>query len=154
MAKLSIGDPVPDFTLQTERDETVHLVEAVTRGPVVLIFYPMDDTPVCKSQLCAARDDHERYEAAGVSVYGVNNGNAESHRRFAEKYGLNVPLLVDVDLGVARQYGAFLGIGRFGVIDRTVVGVGRDGKVAFYRHGVPSTDEILAGIAGEASVRE
>jgi peroxiredoxin Q/BCP len=79
-------------------------------------------------------------------VYGVNNGNAESHRRFAAKYQLDAPLLVDRDLNVARAYGAFMGIGRFGIIDRTVAAIRPDRTIAFYRHGMPSTDEILAGL--------
>ena len=146
MPKIRAGDRAPDFTLPTHTGETMHLAEEVRQGPVVLIFYPMDDTPGCTAQLTAVRADRDRYASAGITVYGINNGNAESHQRFAQKYGIDAPLLIDPELSVARAYGAFLGIGRFGIIDRTVVGVDPDGTIAFYRHGMPSTDEILAGM--------
>jgi peroxiredoxin Q/BCP len=123
------------------------LTDALERGPVVLIFYPMDNTPGCTAQLCEARNDAPRYAAAGVSVYGVNNGGAASHARFREKHGIIAPLLVDPGLGTAAAYDAVMGIGPLRIINRTVVGIARDGSIALYKRGAPSTDEILAAVA-------
>jgi peroxiredoxin Q/BCP len=150
MAKISVGDPAPDFSLQTEKGETVSLEEARKKGPVVLIFYPMDNTPGCTAQLCAVRNDAPRYAEAGVSVYGVNNGGAASHQRFIEKHNLTAPLLVDPSLRVASAYDAITSLGLLKFINRTVVGIASDGTIAFYKRGTPSTDEILGALTAKA----
>jgi peroxiredoxin Q/BCP len=146
MSKITVGETAPDFTLSSESGAVVSLAAARARGPVVLIFYPMDQTPGCTAQLCAARDDVERYTAAGVSVFGVNGGKATSHKKFVEKHGLTMPLLVDDGLAVATAYDAVLGLGPLKVINRTVVGVARDGTISFYKRGMPKTDDILAAV--------
>jgi peroxiredoxin Q/BCP len=143
MAKLNVGDRAPDFSLQTEKGETVTLTGALGRGPVVLIFYPMDNTPGCTTQLCSVRNDAARYAEAGVAVYGVNNGGAASHQRFIEKHNLTAPLLVDTGLRVATAYDAVTSLGLIKFVNRTVVGIAPDGTIAFYKRGTPSTDEIL-----------
>ncbi len=149
MAKVSVGDKAPDFTLNTEKGESVTLAGSLANGPVVLIFYPMDNTPGCTAQLCSARNDASRYADAGVSVYGVNNGGAASHARFAEKHNLQAPLLVDDGLKVATAYDAVISLGLLRFINRTVVGIARDGTIAFYKRGTPSTDEILAAFTAK-----
>ena len=151
MPKLHVGDRAPDFTLASESGETISLRTALVRGPVVLIFYPMDNTPGCTAQLCAVRDDSARYAAAGVGVFGVNNGNARSHAGFKSKHGLAAPLLVDTGLAVASAYDSTLGFGPLKFVNRTVVGIARDGTVAFYRRGTPGTGEILAALASTAA---
>ncbi len=150
MAKISIGDKAPDFSLKTEKGESVTLAGSLANGPVVLIFYPMDNTPGCTAQLCSARNDAPRYAEAGVTVYGVNNGGAASHQRFAEKHNLRAPLLVDDGLRVASAYDAAISLGLLKFINRTVVGIGRDGTIAFYKRGTPSTDEILGALTAKA----
>jgi thioredoxin-dependent peroxiredoxin len=149
MAKVSIGDKAPDFSLKTEKGETVTLAGSLANGPVVLIFYPMDNTPGCTAQLCSARNDAPRYAEAGVSVYGVNNGGAASHQRFAEKHNLRAPLLVDDGLRVAAAYDATLSLGLLRFINRTVVGIDRGGTIVFYKRGTPSTDEILDALTAK-----
>jgi peroxiredoxin Q/BCP len=150
MARLKAGDEAPQFSLPAATGETCDLAQALANGPVVLIFYPMDNTSGCKAQLCAVRDDAARYETAGVTVWAINNGSAESHRGFAKKNGFAAPLLVDRDLRVAAAYDAVVGFGSLKVIKRTVVGIGRDGRVAFYQRGRPATQEILAALAAPA----
>jgi peroxiredoxin Q/BCP len=144
---LSTGDRAPDFSLPTEKGETVTLAEALVRGPVVLIFYPMDNTPGCTTQLCNVRNDATRYAEAGITVYGVNNGGAASHQRFIEKHNLTAPLLVDSGLRVSAAYDAVTSIGLIRFINRTVVGITRDGTIAFYKRGTPSTGDIIAALA-------
>jgi peroxiredoxin Q/BCP len=148
MADLKLGDAAPDFTLPDAAGAPVHLRDELQHGPVVLIFYPMDATPGCTAQLCAVRDDAADYAAAGVRVFGVNNGDAASHARFSAKHGFSAPLLVDRDLAVAKAYGAKLG--PLPLINRTVVGIAADGTVAYYKRGSPATAEILAGLAKTA----
>jgi len=135
MAKINVGDPAPDFSLQTEKGETVSLEEARKKGPVVLIFYPMDNTPGCTAQLCAVRNDAPRYTEAGVSI---------------EKHNLTAPLLVDPSLRVASAYDAVTSLGLLKFINRTVAGIGSDGTIAFYKRGTPSTDEILGALTAKA----
>lgn len=147
MAKLNAGDIAPSFTLPDERGQSRSLASALARGPVVLIFYPMDNTPGCTTQLCSVRNDAARYAEAGVAVYGVNNGGAASHQRFIAKHNLTAPLLVDTGLGVATAYDAVTALGLIKFINRTVVGIARDGTIAFYKRGTPSTDEILGALA-------
>jgi peroxiredoxin Q/BCP len=144
MADLKPGDPAPDFTLPDASGASVHLRDELQHGPVVLIFYPMDATPGCTAQLCAVRDDSALYANVGVRVYGVNNGDEGSHKRFSAKHGFTAPLLVDRDLAVAKAYGAKLG--PLPLINRTVVGIAPDGTVAYYKRGSPATTEILAGL--------
>ncbi len=143
---MNVGERAPDFTLTTESGATVSLLDACRRGPVVLIFYPMDNTPGCTAQLCAVRNDAELYKDAGVAVYGVNGGDAASHQKFIARHNLTAPLLIDTDLKVAAAYDAVLGFGPLKMIRRTVVGIGTDGRVAFYQRGTPPTDAILAGV--------
>jgi peroxiredoxin Q/BCP len=153
MAKVNAGDMAPSFTLPDERGQSRSLSSALGRGPVVLIFYPMDNTPGCKAQLCSVRDDSARYARAGVTVYAVNNGGAESHQGFKSKNGFTAPLLVDRNLIVATQYDAVFGFGPLRFINRTVVGITRDGRIAFYKRGSPATGEILAAFATPALSR-
>ena len=147
---MKIGDRAPDFTLDDENGQTVRLSGFLGKSPVVLLFYPGDNTPGCTRQLCAARDDYDKYAAGGVAVFGVNNGNAGTHKRFAERHNMRTPLLVDTGGKVARAYDALMPIPLVSIINRTVVGVDRDGVVCFYERGMPSTDKILKAM-GAAS---
>jgi peroxiredoxin Q/BCP len=146
-----VGDAAPAFSLVTEAGDTVTLTEALADGPVVLIFYPMDQTPGCTAQLCAVRDDAARYADAGVTVFGVNGGDANSHQKFVARYNLTAPLLVDKGLATAAAYDATINLGVIRIVNRTVVGIGRDGKIAFYKRGSPSTDEILSAVGHAAA---
>jgi peroxiredoxin Q/BCP len=146
VATLHAGDPAPDFTLLAQDGAQVTL-SSLRGRPVVLIFYPMDQTPGCTAQLCAARDDADRYAAAGVDVFGVNNGSAASHERFVAKHSLRTPLLVDAGLNTAAAYDAVIGLGKLRIINRTVVGISPSGTISYYKRGAPSTDAILAAVA-------
>ena len=100
---LAAGDTAPDFALEADDGETVRLSDL--RGSrVVVYFYPKDDTPGCTKQACEIRDSYADYEAAGARVYGISRDDAESHRRFREKYSLPFPLLSDPDHAVADAY--------------------------------------------------
>ena len=95
------------------------------------------------------RDDIAAYNDRHVIVFGVNGGSARSHRGFARRLHLPIPLLVDRHLKVARRYNAVWGPSFIPIIKRTVVGVDPDGRIVFYRRGIPSTAEILDGLRRE-----
>jgi thioredoxin-dependent peroxiredoxin len=151
MSTLNVGDAAPDFSLEAQDGSTVKLSDYRDKQAVVLIFYPMDRTPGCTKQLCAARDDYDRYVAAGIAVFGVNGGGADAHRKFVAQYRLKTPLLVDTGLRVSSAYDAVAGFGPMRLIKRTVVGVAPDGAIAYYRRGMPSTDEIIASTTKAAA---
>jgi peroxiredoxin Q/BCP len=121
----------------------VRLKDFRGRSSVVLMFYPADNTPGCTKQLCTARDDYDKYEAAGVAVFGVNPGSAGTHKKFSEKHGLRTPLLLDDGGRVSRAYDALMPIPLLTIVNRTVVGIDRDGIVRFAERGMPSTSTIL-----------
>ncbi|MFQ5698734.1 MAG: peroxiredoxin [Myxococcota bacterium] len=127
------GDEAPDFTLASTRG-TIRLAEKLREGPVLLVFYPGDDTPVCTRQLCDYRDNLAVFEHLGVSVLAINAQSLDSHARFAAKHDLPFPLASDPDRAVCRSYGA---AGLFGMTKRALVLVGRDGKVRYSRTDIP-----------------
>jgi len=143
---LKIGDPAPDFALQDEQGRSVRLMDFRGKSAVVLMFYPADNTPGCTKQLCTARDDYDRYQAAGIAVFGVNPGSVASHRKFAERYEMRTPLLVDEGAKVTRAYDALMPIPLVQLVNRTVVGIDRDGVIRYYQRGMPPTSEIIAAM--------
>lgn len=147
---LTVGDPAPPFELQDENGSPVRLEDFRGRSAVVLMFYPADNTPGCTKQLCTARDDYDTYTAAGIAVFGVNPGSADAHKKFSERHGLRTPLLLDRGGAVARAYDALMPVPILTLVNRTVVGIGRDGIVRFYRRGMPPTAEILQAMTGGA----
>jgi thioredoxin-dependent peroxiredoxin len=103
--KLRPGEPAPDFEVDDAEERTWRLRDL--RGKrVIIYFYPADDTPGCTAEACDFRDFMGDFDAAGYTVLGVSPQGADSHRAFAQKYGLNFPLLIDEDLSLARNYGA------------------------------------------------
>ncbi|HXA43773.1 MAG TPA: thioredoxin-dependent thiol peroxidase [Candidatus Solibacter sp.] len=130
---LQAGDEAPDFTLETGDGQTVHLGDL--RGkPVILYFYPKDDTPGCTVEACSFRDMTPEFEKRGALVYGVSADSAKSHVKFTQKYGLNFPLLADTDHSVSEAYGSwgtkkFMGREYQGIFRNTFL-IGPDGRVA------------------------
>ncbi len=143
MGTLAIGDQAPVFRLRDERGHDVSLEDFHGKQAVVLIFYPGDDTSGCTKQLCAIRDDWKKFQDAGIAVFGVNHADEKSHQRFITKYQLTTPLLIDGGNHVAKLYcAAKLSLNPL-KIHRTVVGIAKDGTIAFYQPGMPSDEEIL-----------
>jgi thioredoxin-dependent peroxiredoxin len=148
------GDLAPDFTLRGDRGEAVTL-SSLRGSPVVLYFYPKDDTPGCTAQACGIRDAYSKFERAGAVVLGVSPDDETSHVKFRNKYDLPFTLLADTDHAVSEQYGAW---GEKKYRGKTYLGVKRstfvidaDGKVKKVMHDVkPAThaDDVLAALAG------
>ena len=99
------GDTAPDFALPDASGRTVRLSDFRGRMPVVLYFYPKDDTPGCTRESCAFRDQYQDFQDAGAEVIGVSSDSPESHARFAQKYRLPFTLLADRGGAVRKQYG-------------------------------------------------
>ena len=143
---LRVGDEAPAFTLRSSDGREIVLSSFRGAENVVLMFYPKDQTPGCTKQLCTASDDRAAFAAAGTAVFGINSDGAASHERFIAKHGLTVPLLIDPGLAVAKRYDAVMGFGPLKIVSRTVVGIDRNGRVAFYERGMPATATILAAL--------
>ncbi len=103
---LTPGQPAPDFTAPDQDGNTVSLHDF--RGQkVALYFYPKDDTPGCTAQACNLRDHQTELKAANIQVIGVSTDDAKSHQKFALKYDLPFPLLVDTDRKIVEAYGVW-----------------------------------------------
>ena len=147
------GQEAPDFELTSDTGETVRL-SALRGKPVVLYFYPKDDTPGCTTQACGIRDAWGEFERAGAVVLGVSPDDEKSHVKFRDKYNLPFTLLADTDHDVAERYGVwgqkkYMGRAFMGVSRSTFV-IGEDGTVKkVFEKVKPAThaDDVLAALA-------
>lgn len=119
--KLKEGDKAPRFSGITAQGEKIDLAEQNGKK-VVLYFYPKDDTPGCTKEACSFRDMFADIKAEGAVVIGVSKDGAKSHEKFAAKYRLNFPLLVDEEGKIIEAYGAFKEKSMFG---KTFLGIER-----------------------------
>jgi thioredoxin-dependent peroxiredoxin len=127
------GKPAPDFSLTSDSGDEITLSKLRGR-PVVLYFYPRDDTPGCTTQACGIRDDWSAFEQAGAVVLGVSPDSEESHAKFRQKYGLPFTLLADPDHELSEQYGFWVEKNNYGKkymgVERSTVVIDADGNVA------------------------
>jgi peroxiredoxin Q/BCP len=147
------GKPAPEFELTSDSGETVKLSDL--RGkPVVLYFYPKDDTPGCTTQACGIRDAWGEFERAGAVVLGVSPDDEQSHVKFKAKYDLPFTLLADTDHKTADEYGVwgektYAGKKYMGVTRSTFV-IDEEGNVAKEMRDVKAdthADDVLAVLA-------
>lgn len=124
---VGIGDPAPGFTLPSNLGRDVSLADYAGQ-PVVLVFYPGDDTPVCTKQLNSYNDDLAQFEALHAQVLAISAQSVESHQQFATKHGFKFPLLADTDKAVAGAYGT---LGPLGFPRRSVFIIDGDGVVRY-----------------------
>ena len=102
---MNIGDIAPEFTLKDGNGNDWNVSDHLGK-PVVLMFYPGDDTPVCTKEMCSVRDHWSDYQASGAEVVGISTDSVESHGKFSSKYDLPLRLLADVKGEVRDKYGA------------------------------------------------
>ena len=124
---LGAGDTAPDFTLPGTGGRSYTLSDYRGR-PVVLAFYPGDDTTVCTKQLNTYTGDIAQFEAVNAQVFGISPQSIESHERFAAKYGFTFPLLADVDKAVAGAYGT---LGPLGFPRRSAFVIDAEGIIRY-----------------------
>lgn len=130
---IEAGTPAPAFTLTADDGTKVRLSEQ-KGNPVVLYFYPKDDTPGCTREACAFRDAQTKLKRLGVQLYGLSPDDVGSHARFRDKFNLNFPLLADPGHKVAEKYGAWREKNMYGKktmgIQRSTFLIDTAGKVA------------------------
>jgi peroxiredoxin Q/BCP len=146
---MEIGDTAPDFELPDQQGKTVRLIQFRGKSPVVVFFYPKDDTSGCTAEACGFRDDFEKFLAAGAEVIGISDDSTESHGRFVSKYKLPFTLLSDKGGLVRKLYGVKK---TFGVIPgRVTFVIDREGVIRhwFSSQSKPTrhVEEALAALA-------
>jgi peroxiredoxin len=127
---IAAGTPAPDFSLRDQDGEEVSLSD-YRGGKVLLVFYPMDFSPVCSDQLSIYQEVKPEVEAKGVTMLGISVDHPYAHKAFQEKLGVDTPLLADFEPkgAVATAYGSYLD--GLGFANRTLVLVDEEGTVAW-----------------------
>jgi peroxiredoxin Q/BCP len=123
---LKAGTPAPDFEAQDHDGNKVKL-SSFKGKPVVLYFYPKDDTPGCTAEACNFRDNTELFEKKGIKVIGVSTDTVSSHKKFHNKYGLTFTLVSDSEKKISESYGTLNG----STDKRVTYIIDRSGKIAY-----------------------
>jgi len=150
--KINIGDAIPDFNAKDEEGYEL-TAEDLLGTPVVLYFYPKDDTPGCTKEACSFRDSMERLDQADVLVIGVSPDSAESHQKFIEKHRLNFSLLSDESHDLSKRFDVLKETEANGQTklsyERTTFLIDRDGIVRWLERPVTvdgHVDRVLAAL--------
>jgi thioredoxin-dependent peroxiredoxin len=152
MPLIEPGTKAPDFSLK-DQDGKTHALRDYAGRPLILYFYPKDDTPGCTAEACAFRDNLPRFNADKAAILGVSILDEKSKAKFATKYDLNFPLLADPDHEVVEKYGAWQERSMYGKkfmgVARVTYLIGPDGKVLQRWDKVKvegHADELLAAV--------
>jgi peroxiredoxin Q/BCP len=124
-----VGDMAPDFSVAASDGTTVRLKDYLGKGPIVLYFYPKDDTKGCTAEACGIRDTIGELKGLDATVLGVSFDSVDSHKAFIEKYRLPFVLLADTDKKIAEAYGVATENSK--VASRVTFVINKDGKIAF-----------------------
>lgn len=135
---LKPGTPAPEFTLADSKGTRYRLSDYHEKKPVVLFFYPGDETPGCTKQLCAVRDDYALFTGKNAVVFGINPGSGASHEKFTNHHRFSFPLLVDEGMKIAKVYGCG-GI----MVRRTVYVIDPKGYIVYAHRGMPPNEDIV-----------
>ncbi|MEZ4938019.1 MAG: peroxiredoxin [Crocinitomicaceae bacterium] len=126
--KLVEGDSLPEFELKNQEGELVKIKDYIGR-PMVIYFYPKDDTPGCTKEACSFRDSYEAFTDAGCEVFGISGDSVAKHKKFKEKHRLPFQLLADEGNKIRKQFGVptnLLGL----LPGRVTYIINKEGKVA------------------------
>ena len=143
----SVGDTAPDFTLPGTGGRTYSL-SAYRGQPVVVVFYPGDDSPVCTKQLNSYNNELSAFEGVGAQVLAISAQDMESHESFAQKHGFRFPLLADTDKAVANAYGT---VGPLGFPRRSVFVIDGNGVIRYAHRAIAGltfrpVEELVAAV--------
>jgi peroxiredoxin Q/BCP len=152
MALIDPGKKAPSFSLPDQQGKT-HSLTDYAGQPVVVYFYPKDDTPGCTKESCAFQDNLPKFRKSKAAVLGISVLDTKSKARFADKYGLQFPLLADQDHAIMEKYGVWQEKSMYGKkymgVARTTYLIAPDGKVARRWDGVKvdgHAEEVLAAV--------
>jgi len=146
MPPLQIGDRAPDVTFLAHDGSRMALADLVGRRPVVIFFYPKDDTPVCTKEACAFRDSYEKFTTAGAEVIGISGDTDASHRAFAARHKLPFLLASDSDGSLRKAFGVPKTLGLFP--GRVTYVIDRDGIVRLiFSAQLASQDHVTKALA-------
>jgi len=147
---ISVGQTAPDFTLPNQDKKEVKLSDFAGKKNVVLVFYPLDWSPVCTNEHVCLVNDMKAFETLDAEVLGVSVDSVWSHKAFADKMGIKYSLLADFhpNGAMSEKYGVYLA--DKGITGRAIVIVGRNGKVAWIKNYdipvVPDVKEVAAAL--------
>jgi len=144
---VSVGDRAPDFTLPATGGASLSL-SAFRGQPVVLVFYPGDDTPVCTKQLNSYNNELSAFSDVGAQVLAISAQDVASHEAFADKHGFGFPLLADTDKAVAGLYGT---VGPLGFPRRSVFVIDANGTIRYVHRAIAGltfrpVEELVAAV--------
>jgi len=152
---IAVGSPAPDFVLKDQNQKEVKLSDYKGKKNVVLVFYPLDWSPVCTNEHACFVNDMKKFEQLDAQVLGVSVDSVWSHKAFAEKMGLSYPLLADFQPrgAMADKYGVFLA--DKGITGRAIAIINKAGNVAWFKQydipQVPDLAEVAQALAGVKS---
>ncbi|GEM_PF-935212 len=147
-----VGTPAPNFTLVSHDGSLFILADEVKKHQVVLVFYPMDSSPICDNLLSRINKDVDEFAAAGLKIVGINFAEPDAHGRYTNKKSLRMPLLSDQRFRVAEAYDSLFSIGPIKVIRYSVVGIDKNGLIKYFKRGRPDNAEIIAGMQTSSAI--
>ena len=152
---IAVGQPAPDFVLKDQEQKEVKLSAFKGKKNVLLVFYPLDWSPVCTNEHACFVNDMKKFEQLDAQVLGVSVDSVWSHKAFAEKTGITYPLLADFHPrgAMADKYGVYLA--DKGITGRAIAIVNKAGNVAWFKQydipTVPDLAEVAQALAGVKS---
>jgi mycoredoxin-dependent peroxiredoxin len=148
---ISVGQAAPEFTLKDQSQKEVKLSDYKGKKNVVLMFYPLDWSPVCTNEHACVVNDMKKFDLLDAQVLGLSVDSVWSHKAYAEKMGINYPLLADFQPrgAVADKFGMFLA--DKGITGRAIAIINKDGNVAWFKQydipTVPAIDEVAQALS-------
>jgi peroxiredoxin len=148
---ISVGQAAPEFTLKDQSQKEVKLSDYKGKKNVVLMFYPLDWSPVCTNEHACVVNDMKKFDSLDAQILGLSVDSVWSHKAYAEKMGINYPLLADFQPrgAVADKFGMFLA--DKGITGRAIAIINKDGNVAWFKQydipTVPAIDEVAQALS-------